>query len=99
MVSFILHNFNNAMSSFECRTSLKYTNIKPYFKKDDKTEKSNNRLINIVPNFRKIYAPFMQNQICTYFGKGFNAQHYLMEKIRKWRRSQKHRRSCRCPSH
>ena len=34
---FILHNFNNALSYSEYPTSLKYADITPIFKKDDKT--------------------------------------------------------------
>ena len=49
---FILHNFNNALSNSEYPASLKYADITPIFKKDDKTSKTNNRLISILPNFR-----------------------------------------------
>ena len=41
MAYFILHNFNNAYSNCECPASLKYANITPLFKKDDKTDKTN----------------------------------------------------------
>ena len=41
MTYFILHNFNNAYSNSECPAKLKYANITPLFKKDDKTDKTN----------------------------------------------------------
>ena len=91
---FILHNFNNALSCSEYPASLKYANITPIFKKDDKTDKTNYRPISILPKVRKIYERFMQNQMCPYlnqtfskyqcgFRKGYNAQHCLMATIEK----------------
>ena len=93
---FILHNFNNALSCSEYSASLKYANITPIFKKDDKTDKTNYRPISILPNLSKIYERFMQNQMYPYlnqifskyqcgFRKGYNAQHCLMAMIEKWR--------------
>lgn len=35
---FIYHNFSNALSSFPFPASLKYTNVSPTFKKDEKTD-------------------------------------------------------------
>ena len=100
MAYLILHNFSNALSSSECPTSLKYADIKPIFKRDHKTDKTNYRPTSILPNVRKIYERFMQNQIYTYlyqvfskyqcgFRKGFNTQPYLMAMIGKWRKSLK----------
>ena len=94
---FILHNFNNALSCSEYPASLKYADITPIFKKDDKTDKTNYRPISILPNLSKIYERFMQNQMCPYlkkifskyqcgFRKGYNAQHCFMAMIEKWRK-------------
>ena len=47
---FILHIFNNTLSSSEYPASLKYTDITPIFKKGDKTDKTNYRPISILPN-------------------------------------------------
>ena len=41
MPYFILHNFINALSSSKYPASLKYVDITPIFKKDDKTDKTN----------------------------------------------------------
>ena len=56
---FILHNFSNALSCSEYPASLKYADITPIFKKDDKTDKTNYRPISILPNLSKIYERFM----------------------------------------
>ena len=92
---FILHNFNNALSSSEYPASLKYAYITSIFKEDDKTDKTNCRPISILPNLSKIYERFMQNQMypclnqiysryqCG-FRKGYDAQHCLMAMIEKW---------------
>ena len=85
------------MSCSENPASLKYADILPIFKKDDKTDKTNYRLVSILPNLSKIYERFMQNQMYPYlnqifskyqcgFRKGYNAQHCLMAMIEKWRK-------------
>ena len=94
---FILHNFSNTLSCYEYPASLKYADITPIFKKDDKTDKTNYRPISILPNLSKIYERFMQNQMYPYlnqifskyqcgFRKGYNAQPCLMAMIEKWRK-------------
>ena len=52
---FIHHNFNNSLSSSTFPTTLKYAYVKPVFKKDDKTDKENYRLISILPTLTKVY--------------------------------------------
>ena len=85
------------MSCSEYPASLKYADITPIFKKDDKTDKTNYRPISILPNLSKIYKRFMQNQMYPYlnqifskyqfgFREGYNAQHCLMAMIEKWRK-------------
>ena len=56
---FILLNFNNALSCFEYPASLKYVDITPIFKKDNKTDKTNYRPTSIFPNLSKTYERFM----------------------------------------
>ena len=95
---FIYNNFNNSLSSFIFPTGLKYADIKPVFKKDDKTNKENYRPISILPNLSKIYERLMGDQLYPYFNKifskfqcgfrkGFNSQQCLLSMIEKWRRS------------
>ena len=70
----------------------------PAFKKKSKTSKDNYRPISILPNISKIYERCLYNQMHTYFDnilskyqcgfrKGFNAQHYLVSMIEKWKES------------
>ena len=91
---FIHNNFNNSLSSFIFPTGLKYADIKPVFKKDDKTNKENYRPISTLPNLSKIYERLMDDQLYPYFNKifskfqcgfrkGFNSQQCLLSMIEK----------------
>ena len=74
---------------------MKYAEVTPIHKKDDKTDKENYRPISILPNLSKVYERLMYNQIylcfqtifskfhCR-FQKGFNAQHCLLAMVEKW---------------
>ena len=84
---FLYHNFNNSLSCSTFPTAMKYAEVTPIHKKDDKTDKENYRPISILPNLSKVYERLMYNQIYPYFlktmfskfqcafRKGFNAQH------------------------
>ena len=76
---------------------MKYAEITPIHKKDDKTDKENYRPITILPNLSKLYERLIYNQIYSYFQtvfskfqsgfrKGFNAQHCLLAMVEKWRK-------------
>ena len=95
---FVYNNFNNALSSLQYPNGLKYADVTPVFKKDDKSDKSNYQPISILPNLSKVYKRIMQNQIYPYlnkifskyqcsFWKRFSAQHCLTAMIKKWRQS------------
>ena len=95
---FVYNNFNNALSSLQYPNGLKYADVTPVFKKDDKSDKSNYQPISILPNLSKVYKRIMQNQIYPYlnkifskyqcsFRKRFSAQHCLTAMIKKWRQS------------
>ena len=69
---------------------MKYADVTPIHKKDDKTDKTNYRPISILPNLSKVYERSMYNRISPYFDsgfskfqcgfwKGFNAQHCLIK--------------------
>ena len=60
---FIHHNFNISLSSPTLLTALKYANVKPVFKKDDKTNKENYRPISIHPTLNKVYERLIYNQM------------------------------------
>ena len=52
---FVYNNFNNALSSSQYPNGLKYADVTPIFKKDDKSDKSNYQSISILPNLSKVY--------------------------------------------
>ena len=91
---FLYHNFNNSLSCATFPTSMKYADVIPIHKKDDKTDKENYRPISILPNLSKVYERLMYNQIYPYFDtlfstfqcgfqKSFNAQHCFLPMIEK----------------
>ena len=56
IIAFVIrHNFNNSLSSSTFSTALKYADVKPVFKKDNKTDKGNYRPISILPTLSKVY--------------------------------------------
>ena len=86
---FIFDNSNNSLSCATFPTSMKYADVIPIHKTDDKTDKENYRPISILPNLSKVYERLMHNQIYPYihtlfskfqcgFRKGFDAQHCLL---------------------
>ena len=51
---FLYRNFNNSLSCATFPTSVKYADVTPIHKKDDKTEKENYRAISILPDLSKV---------------------------------------------
>ena len=95
---FLYHNFNNSLSCSTFLTGMKYAEGTPIHKKDDKTDKENYCLTNVLPNVGKVYERLMYNQIYSYFHaifskfqcgfqKDFNAQHCLLSMIEKWHKT------------
>ena len=73
IVAFLIHhNFNNSLSSSTFPTALKYDDVRTVFKKDDKTDKENYRLISILPPLSKVYERLIYNQMHSYFDKLFS---------------------------
>ena len=77
---------------------MKYAEVTPIHKKNDKTDKENYHPISILPNLSKLYERLMYNQIYPYFQsifskfqcgfqKGFNVQHCLLAMVEKWRKT------------
>ena len=58
---FVYNNFNNALSSLQYPNGLKYADVTPVFKKDDKSDRINYRPISILPSLSKVYKRIMQN--------------------------------------
>ena len=95
---FLYHNFNNSLSCSAFPAAMKYAEVTPIHKKDDKTDKENYRPISILPNLSKVYERLMYNQIYPYFQiifskcqcgfrKGFNTQHCLLAMVEKWHKT------------
>ena len=64
---FLYHNFNNSLSCSTFPTGMKYADVTPIHKEDNKTDKTNYRSISILPNLSKVYERLMYNQIYPYF--------------------------------
>ena len=60
---FVYNNFNNALSSSQYPNGLKYADVMPVFKKDDKFDKSSCQPVSILPSLSKVYTRITQNQI------------------------------------
>ena len=67
-----------------------------YLKKDDKTDKENDRPISILPTLSKVYERLIYDQMYPFFDqifsklqcgfrKGFSAEQCLIHMIEKWR--------------
>ena len=57
---FVYNNFNNALSSSQYPNGLKYADVTPVFKKDDKSDKGNYKPMSILPNLSKV-----TNELCS----------------------------------
>ena len=58
---FLYHNFNNSLSCSTFPTGMKYADVTPIHKKDNKTGKANYRPISILSNLSKGYERLMYN--------------------------------------
>ena len=76
--------------------NLKLANVKPIFKKKDKSFVENYRPVSVLPTVSKIFERIMQKQITDYIGKfispflcgyrkGFSTQYALLSLIERWR--------------
>ena len=77
---------------------MKLVNITPVFEKDDRNDKSNYRLISILPNLSNVFPKWIYNQLSVFlirfflkyhcgFRKGFSAQHCLIKLLEQWKKS------------
>ena len=85
---FLYHNFNNFLPCSAFSTGMKYPEVTPIHKKDDKTDKESYCPISILYNLGKVYEKRMYNQIYPFFHtvfskfqcgfqNGFYAQNFL----------------------
>ena len=61
----LYHNFNDSLSCSTIPTGMKYADVTPIHKKDDKINKTNYRTISILPNLSKFYERLMYNKYFT----------------------------------
>ena len=89
---FLSNNFNSSLERGMFPDELKLAEVVPFFKKDDKKDKSNYRPISILLNISEIYGRCIQTQLNEYFAnflskyqcgfrEGFSAQHCLLVMI------------------
>ena len=77
--------FNESVESEFYPDNLKLANITPVFKKKDPLNKINNRPVNVLPSFSKIFEKLLQQQLANYI------ENYLSSHLcgyRKWYISQ-----------
>ena len=62
-VNFFLQNFNKCIIDGKIPDQLKKANVSPFFKKGNHNDKTNYKLVSIVPSLSKIYESPIYNQI------------------------------------
>ena len=70
--SFIGSNINKCINEGTYVDAFKKAEIRPIYKKDGRTEKSNYRLVSLLPNVSNFYERCLYDQICSYFDKIFS---------------------------
>ena len=63
----LFNNFINCIAFGQFPYKLKFADVSPLFKKCCKTDKSNYRLVSILPVISKVYERFIYNQLNDYF--------------------------------
>ena len=92
----LLADFNRSVNSNTFPDILKLADVRPIFKKEDRTDKCNYRPVSILSNISKIYERCIYNQLYQYFDdilsknqfgfrKGYSAQQCLLVMIEKLR--------------
>ena len=93
---FIREIYDKALLNCEFPTLLKFADISPFHKKDERTKKEHYRPISILPIISEILERNMSEQISKFidknlspylsaFRKGYNTQHCLLLMIEKWK--------------
>ena len=92
---FIHKDINLCIAAGKFTDDFKQTEVRPLYKKDGRTDKSNYRPISILSNVSKIYERSLYNQLYDYFDKnifskyqcglrkGFSTQHALLAMLEK----------------
>ena len=93
---YVTEAFNKTITTSTFPDFLKNADIKPIWKKDSRSDKSNYRPVSILPNLSKIFEKILYKQMERFsdlilskkqcgFRKGFNAENCLLVMIEKWR--------------
>ena len=94
----ICRQLNEAICSAKFPATLKFANVTPVFKKDNRNQKDNYRVISILPIISKIFEKLIRRQLSNHFDnifskfqcgfrKGFSTQHCLLLMIDKWKKA------------
>ena len=96
---FIAKDFNNCVDKVVFPDDSKHGNVTPIYKKKDKSDnKTNYRLLIILPNISKIYEKLIFNQLYDYFDdilsasqcgsrRRYSTQHCLLVTLEKFKES------------
>ena len=96
---FLSKNFNSCLETGSFPDDLKFAEVVPIYKKNNKKDKSNYRPISLLSNISKVYERCMREQLDEYFSdflskfqcgfrQGYGTQNCLLaitEKLRKIR--------------
>ena len=66
-VELLSNNFNSCLETGSFPEDLKCAEVAPIYKKNDKKDKTNYRLLNLLSNISKVYERCMQEQLDEYF--------------------------------
>ena len=105
LTKYIATSINRCITKGTFVNAFKKAEVRPIYKKDGRTEKSNYRPISVLSNVSKIYERCIYEQMCSYFDKifsknqcgfreGFNTQHILVAMIEKMKASQDNKQFC-----
>ena len=96
--NFICLHFNYCIDTGEFLQEFKNADIIPVHKKKEKSDKTNYRLVSILPNLSNIYEKLIYNQLYDYFDKillpsqwgfpkGYISQHCLLAMLENFKKS------------
>ena len=102
---YIATSINRCITGGTFVNAFKKAEVRPIYKKDGRTEKSNYRPISVLSNVSKIYERCLYEQMYSYFDKifsknqcgfrkGFNTQHILLAMIEKMKASRDNKQFC-----
>ena len=79
---FVDNNFDNALSSSQNPNGSKYIDVTSMLERNNKSDKSNDQPLSIVPKLRKVCEETFSKYQCS-FQKGFSTQYCLIVRIEK----------------